>query len=175
MARAKRPWGVIAGPVILVIGLAAFWGTKSAMAMKEQVIDWSYQLEHSSEPVTMQMPDLPLLPPLMINNDRMGRIDLIVVQRDRPGAVDSITILADVPDRYRNRLEDCQLRLRVVSFDLRGYGRALRCTSNTDGLISFGHLNVVGSDLAVDGWSSWVNISDWICHRHSDDPGFLRS
>ena len=72
--------------MVLAIGLAVFWGARSAMAMKDQVMDWSYQLEYSSEPVTMQMPDLPLLPPLIINDDRMGRIDLVVVSAGPPGS-----------------------------------------------------------------------------------------
>ncbi len=149
MSRPKRPFGVIAGPIVLVLGMAIFWGAQSAMAMKEQVMDWSYQLEYSPEPVVMHMPNVPVVPPLMINNDRMGRIDMVVVQRSQPGHVDSITIMAEVPERYRAALEDCHLRLRVPSMDLHGYTRALMCTSDTDGLVTFGHLNVLNSDIKV--------------------------
>jgi len=149
MARARRPWGVVAGPITLGVGMVVFWGSQSALAMKERVIDWSYQLEHSGQPVSMQMPDLPLVPPLFINSDNLGRIDLVVVQRNRPGSVDSLTIVANVPARFHNRLENCDLRLRVTSFDWHGYTHALRCTSGVDGLLAFGHLRVKDSNIEV--------------------------
>ena len=71
--------------------------------------------------------------------------------------------MADVPDRFHEQLEDCQLRLRVSSFDLHGYTRALRCTSDAEGLVSFGHLNVLGSDLEV---PIWVRSEDLPCDHN---------
>lgn len=149
MRREKRPWGIIAGPVVLVLGLGVFWGAKSAVAVKNQVQDWGYQFEHSSEPVHMDMPDIPLIPPLYVNGDRIGRIEAIVVQRTRPSSIDSLTIIASVDGQHRSELEDCSLRLRIRTLDDRGLTRALRCTRDTDNLLPFGHLDVEGVGHAV--------------------------
>ncbi len=149
MSRTKRPWGVVAAPFILVFGLAGFWGVQAALGMKETVEDWAYQLEHSSEPVAMVMPNLPLFPPLYVNNQRIGRIEEIVVDRTQPRGIDSLQVVATVGDEYVGRLRDCTLRLRIASADPGSLKRALRCTRDTEGLVSFGHLQVAGSDLSV--------------------------
>ncbi len=149
MARTKRPWGVWAGPVIFVVGLAGFWGVKTAMGMKDRVEDWGYQLEHSSEAVAMEMPRVPLIPPLYVNSERIGRIEVVVIDRDRPRAVDSGRVIATVDKEHLHHLENCSLRLRVSSWDPEGLKRALRCTRDTEGLLSFGSLEISGMDMTV--------------------------
>ena len=149
MARVKRPWGVMAGPMILVVGLAVFWGVKKANAVRDDLMDWGRELENSPDPVALEMPNLPLIPPLFVNSERIGRIRTIVVERTEPGMVDSLTVIADVPREHLNMLEDCSLRLHVGSRDLRGYSRALRCTYDTENMAPFGHLMVEGTDLRV--------------------------
>ena len=147
MARTKRPWGVWAGPIIFVVGISGFWGVKTALGMKDRVEDWGYQLEHSSEPVAMEMPRVPLIPPLYVNSERVGRIEVVVVDRDRPRAIDSVRVIASVDKEHLHRLEDCSLRLRVSSWDPESLKRALRCTRDTAGLLSFGSLEIAGADM----------------------------
>lgn len=149
MGREKRPWGIVAGPVVFVLGLGAFWGAKSALAVKDQVQDWGYQFEHSSAPLHMEMPDIPLVPPLYVNGDRIGRIETIVVQRTRPSSIDSLTIIATVDSHFMGELSDCALRLRLRDLDEHTLTEALHCTRDTDNLQAFGHLEVEGSDHAV--------------------------
>lgn len=149
MSRSKRPWGVVAAPFILVFGLAGFWGVQAALGMKDTVEDWAYQLEHSSEPVVMVMPNVPLFPPLFVNNQHIGRIEEIVVERTQPRGIDGLQVVAAVNDEYVDRLHDCALRLRVASADPGSLKRALRCTRDTEGLVSFGQLKVSGSDVSV--------------------------
>jgi hypothetical protein len=164
----KRPWGVVAAPFILGLGLAGFWGTNAAMAMKEKVQDWAYQLEHSSEPVTMVMPSVPLVPPLFVNSRHVGRIEKIVVERNHPRSIDSVQILASVDHGFQKQLTDCSLRLRVMSADPGSLKRALRCTADTDGLVPFGHLEVAGTDLTV---PILVRLGDLPCDHEEIQVG----
>jgi hypothetical protein len=149
MARTKRPWGVYAGPIIFAAGLAGFWGVQSAMGMRDRVESWGHEFEHSAHPVVMAMPDVPLIPPLFINNERIGRIETVVIQRDRPAAIDSIRIVASVDRGFIPRLEGCAIRLRVASLDPESLKRALRCTRDTSNLMPFGHLEIQGSNFTV--------------------------
>lgn len=149
MPRAKRPWGVYAGPIILIVGLAGFWGVKSGLGMRDMVEGWADRLAHSPEPVTMEMPNVPVIPPLFVNGDRIGRIETVVVERTRPGAVDSIRVVASVAKEHVERLERCALRIRMPDLDLGSYTRALHCTHSTEGLEPFGRLSIEGSDVRV--------------------------
>ncbi len=87
MSRRKRPWGVIAGPIIFFGGLVVFLGVQKAEGIKDMVQDWGYQLEHSSQPVVME---LPVYVPLFVGGDWLGQLETVVVHRDRPGGVDSL-------------------------------------------------------------------------------------
>ena len=69
MSRRKRPWGVIAGPIIFFGGLVVFLGVQKAEGIKDMVQDWGYQLEHSSQPVVME---LPVYLPLFVGGDHLG-------------------------------------------------------------------------------------------------------
>ncbi len=60
MGARKRPWGVIAGPIIFFVGLGIYWGVQKAEGLKEQVEDWGYRLEHTAEPVAVTLPYMPL-------------------------------------------------------------------------------------------------------------------
>lgn len=149
MSRTKRPWGVVAGPIIFFAGIAFFWGGKAAVDVRDRVEDWSHQLRHSHEPVVMDMPSVPLIPPLYVDGERVGRIETVVVGRDRPGAIDSVRVVASVSAEHIRQLVDCALRLRLSSIDGRGYTQALNCADETAGLEPFGSLVVEGSNLVV--------------------------
>ena len=66
MSRQRRPWGVIAGPIIFFGGLAVFLGVQKAQGIKDQVENWGYQLEHSAQPVVME---LPVYVPLLVSGN----------------------------------------------------------------------------------------------------------
>ena len=54
MSRSRRPWGVVAGPIIFFGGLAVFLGVEKASGVRDMVEDWGHKLEHSAEPVVME-------------------------------------------------------------------------------------------------------------------------
>jgi len=108
----------------------------------------------------MEMPSIPLIPPLYVNGDRIGRIETIVVQRTRPSSVDSLRIVASVDRHHLDELEGCNLRLRVRTLDEHGFTRALRCTRDTENLHAFGHLEVEGSNVS---FPILVRVGDLPC------------
>ncbi len=147
MSRQKRPWGVIAGPIIFFGGLTIFLGVQKAQGIKDQVENWGYQLEHSAQPVVME---LPVYVPLLVGGNWLGQLETIVVQRDRPGGVDSLRLVARISDdQDLKRLDGCTLRLQISSGSMEAFTEALRCVSDTKDLVSFGHLNVENSNIQV--------------------------
>jgi len=147
MSKRKRPWGVIAGPIIFFGGLVVFLGVQKAEGIKDMVQDWGYQLEHSSQPVVME---LPIYVPLFVGGDWLGRLETVVVHRDRPGGLDSLLLVAEISDeRDLASLEGCALRLQIRNGSVAEFKRALRCVADTAGLIPFGKLNVPDANLNV--------------------------
>ena len=147
MSTRKRPWGVIAGPIIFFGGLAIFLGVQKAEGIRDQVEDWSYQLEHSAQPVVM---DLPVYVPLLVDGNWLGQLETIVVQRDRPRGIDSLRLVARISDdEDLKRLDGCALRLQISTGSLEALTQALRCVPDTKGLISFGYLNVENTNVRV--------------------------
>jgi hypothetical protein len=147
MSRRKRPWGVIAGPILFFGGLAVFLGVQKAGSIKDLVEHWGHELEHSSEPVVM---DLPVYVPLFVGGDWLGRLETVVVQRDRPGTVDGVRLIAHIDDKeHLASLENCALRLQVRDDNIGELKRALRCVKDTENLVSFGDLRVRNADMTV--------------------------
>lgn len=145
MSRRKRPWGVYAGPILFFGGLAVFLGVQKAGSIKDLVEHWGYELEHSSEPVVM---DLPVYVPLFVGGDWLGRLETVVVQRDRPGTVDGVHLIAHIDEKeHLASLEGCALRLQVRDDNIRELKRALRCVKDTKDLIPFGDLWVRDANL----------------------------
>ncbi len=147
MRTQKRPWGVIAGPIIFFGGLAIFLGVQQAEGIKDQVENWGHQLEHSAQPVVM---NLPVYVPLLVDGNWLGQLETIVVQRDRPRGVDSVRLVARISDdEDLKRLDGCALRLQISTGSLEALTQALRCVPDTKGLISFGYLNVENTNVRV--------------------------
>ena len=145
MSTRKRPWGVIAGPILFFGGLAIFLGVEKAEGIKDQVENWGHQLEHSAQPVVM---DLPVYVPLFVGGEWLGQLERVVVQRDRPGGVDSLRLVARISDdEDLKRLDGCALRLQISTGSLDAFTHALRCVSETKGLTSFGYLNVENANV----------------------------
>lgn len=164
MSRSKRPWGVVAGPIIFFVGLTVFLAVDKAQGVKDLVEDWGEELEHSPEPVVL---DLPVYVPLFVGGDWIGRLETIVVERDRPGAVDSLHLIARIGDKEDlGQLHDCSLRIHPPSNELAEFKRALRCVRDTEGLIAFGHLNVTEANVSI---PLFVRVDDLPC-----DESFVR-
>ena len=104
-------------------------------------------MEHSAAPVVM---DLPVYVPLFVGGDWLGRLETIVVDRTRPGAVDSLRLFATVSDKEDLAVfEKCSIRIRPPRGDVSEFKRALRCVSDTKGMLAFGHLDVNEAVLSV--------------------------
>lgn len=147
MSRSRRPWGVIAGPIIFFGGLMIFLGVQKAQGVKEIVQDWGHELEHSAAPVVM---DLPVYVPLFVGGDWLGRLETIVVDRTRPGAIDSLQLFANISDMANlAALENCSIRIRPPRGELSEFKSALRCVNDTKGMLAFGHLDVNEADLSI--------------------------
>ncbi|MCZ6917085.1 MAG: hypothetical protein O7I93_09940 [Gemmatimonadetes bacterium] len=160
MSKTKRPWGVIAGPVIFMVGLGIFAGVNKFGSVRDMVEDWGHRLEHSAETVTME---LPIYVPLFVGGDWVGRLETVVVQRDQPGAVDSVRLVVRIrDDSHLARLDDCALRLHVPRGDFGQFTRALRCVRDTDGLVPFGDLEVAEAGLHV---PIYVRVDDLPCNE----------
>jgi hypothetical protein len=160
MSRRKRPWGVIAGPIIFFGGLVVFLGVQKAEGIKDMVQDWGYQLEHSSQPVVME---LPVYVPLFVGGDWLGQLETVVVHRDRPGRVDNLRLVAKISDqRGLASLEGCALRLQIHNGSVSEFKRALRCVEDTAGLIPFGNLSVPNANLNV---PVFVRFDDLPCNE----------
>ena len=115
--------------------------------MRDMVEDWGHKLEHSAEPVVME---LPAYVPLFVGGDWLGRLEGIVVERYQPGGVDSLQLIARVADAVDlAALESCVLRIRPPSGELSQFMRALRCVKSTEGMVAFGHLDVNDANLRV--------------------------
>lgn len=169
MANAKRPWGVVAGPVLLVVGLGLFWGGRTAVAVKDTVQDWGDRIEHSAAPVRMEMPSMPFFPPLYVNGKRIGRVESVTVLRNRPAAVDSLRVVASTVGEGLAGLGSCPaIRLRFMSSGSTEYSRALRCVTDTEGLVPFGELRFEGGDSSV---PILVRIGELPCREGSISMG----
>lgn len=149
MSKYKRPFGVIAGPFLVLLALGGYWGVRAVGDMKSDVEGWAYQFEHTAEPVLMDMPDIPVFPPLIVNGHWAGRIESVKLMRSEANSLDSLAVLASVNADHLEHLEGCALRLRLRSLDVDGYSRALRCTRNTRSLQPFGHVSIEGSNMTV--------------------------
>ncbi len=147
MSRSRRPWGVVASPIIFFGGLAIFLAAEKAQGVRDMVQDWGHELEHSAEPVVME---LPVYVPLFVGGDWLGRLETIIVERNQPGAVDSLQLIARVADiEHLAALESCALRVRPPSGEFSQFKRALRCVKDTEGMVAFGRLDVNDANLRV--------------------------
>ena len=130
MSTFRRVFVSIGAPVVVLAGLALLWGVRNASQLKTQIEAWADSLEHSPNPVTMDLSFLPMY----IEGDRVGKLDAIVVQRHQPGTVDSIRIAIAGNDQI-GRYADCQLHLDPDAFDQKGpmgFKHALTCVHKSE-------------------------------------------
>jgi hypothetical protein len=166
MSKFRRLIVAIGAPLVVVLGLGIVWGVRNAAVLKAQIEAWADSLEHSSNPVTLDLSFLPMY----IEGDRVGKLDAVVVQRHEPGTVDSIRIaIAGNHKVDMSQFADCQLHLDPDAFDREGpmgFKRALTCVSDTSEMVRFG--SVVFEDQGRE-LPLYLNGDDLPCEHMSPD------
>ena len=146
MSRFRRLVVAIGAPLVVVVGLGVIWGVRTASVLKAQIEAWADSLEHSPNPVTMELSFLPAY----VDGDRVGRLNAIVVQRHQPATVDSVRIeIGTSGDFHANHFEDCAIQFDPDAFDRKGplgFKHALTCVRDTGDLVEFGSVLLSGLD-----------------------------
>ena len=151
MSRFRRLLVAIGAPLVVVIGLGAVWGVRNASALKAQIEAWADSLEHSPNPVTMELSFLPVY----VDGDRVGKLNAIVIQRHEPATIDSVRIeIGMSDDLHGSRFEDCAIQFDPDAFDRdgpMGFKHALSCVADTEDLVEFGSvvLSGLGQELTL--------------------------
>lgn len=143
MKPVRRLFVSIGAPLILVLGLGAVWAYRQGSNLVRQVESWGNELEHSSEPVVLQVAGFPIISSMYVDGDRVGRLDRIVVMRQAPGKVDSLRIVASAADESQLQyFDDCQLQIDPEAmedrFPTEGWKHIMHCAADSEGLVSFG-------------------------------------
>ena len=154
MKPVRRLFVSIGAPLILIVGLGAVWAYRQGADLVQQIETWGNELEHSSEPVVLQVSGFPIISTMYVDGDRIGKLDRIVVLRHAPGDVDSLRIVVHVDDATQLKLvSECNLHLDPDAMDntfpLDGWKRLMSCVSETDGLVPFGSVVFEGSGHEV--------------------------
>jgi hypothetical protein len=166
MSTFRRILVSIGAPLVVLGGLALLWGVRNASQLKAQIETWADSLEHSPNPVAMELSFLPMY----IAGDRVGKLDAVVVQRHEPGTVDSIRIAIAGNDQFDlSQFGDCQLHLDPDAFDREGpmgFKHALNCVQDTAGMVRFGSVvfENAGREFAL-----YLNGDDLPCEHMSPD------
>jgi hypothetical protein len=166
MSTFRRILVSIGAPVVVLAGLALLWGVRNASQLKAQIEAWADSLEHSPNPVTLDLSFLPMY----IEGDRVGKLDAVVVQRHEPGTVDSIRIAIAGNDKVdMAQFADCQLHLDPDAFDREGpmgFKRALTCVNDTSDMVRFGSVvfENQGREFAL-----YLNGDDLPCEHMTPD------
>jgi hypothetical protein len=182
MKPVRRLFVSIGAPLILIVGLGAVWAYRQGADLVQQIETWGNELEHSSEPVVLQVSGFPIISTMYVDGDRIGKLDRIVVLRQAPGDVDSLRIVVNVEDATQLKLmSECNLHLDPEAmedkFPLDGWKQLLSCVSETEGLVSFGSVVFEGSGHEV---KLMLNEHDLPCDHMShaeacDDKRDLRA
>ena len=146
MSTTRRLLVAVGAPLVVVLGLGLLWGWRNAAALKAQVEAWADSLEHSSNPVTMELSFLPMY----VEGDRIGKLQAVVVQRQQPATVDSLTLVIDLSDEVNaDELASCHFHLDPDAIDREGpmgYKEAIHCLSDPGDLVRFGSVEFAGTD-----------------------------
>ncbi len=160
MSGTRRLLVALGAPLVVVVGLSAIWAGRSATQLKAQIENWVDALEHSPDPVTMNLNFVPAY----VDGDRVGMLRTVVVQRQEPGAVDGVDLVIEVGDRGVGELATCSFQLDPDAFDHSGpfgFKHALECIDDADGLMSFGSVSFPDADLTA---TLFLDPSDVPCN-----------
>lgn len=146
MSTTRRVLVAVGAPLVLVLGLGLLWGWRNAATLKAQIEAWADSLEHSSDPVTMELSFLPVY----VEGDKVGKLQAVVVQRHEPATVDSLTLVIDLSDQTdADQLASCYFHLDPDAVDRDGplgYRDAIHCLTDPGELIRFGSVEFAGTE-----------------------------
>ena len=156
----------VGAPLVLVLGLGTLWGWRNAAALKAQIEAWADSLEHSSNPVTMELSFLPMY----VEGDRIGKLEAVVVQREEPATVDSLTLVIALSEEAdADELASCHFHLDPDAIDREGpmgYKEAIHCLHDPGDLVRFGSVEFAGTDHSP---GLYLNMKDLPCDHMSHD------
>jgi len=143
MKPVRRLFVSIGAPLILLVGLGAVWAYRQGSNLVRQIETWSNELEHSSEPVVLQLSGFPIISTMYVDGDRVGKLDRIVVLRQAAGDVDSLRIVVNAAEgQHLEHMSECQLQLDPEAledtFPTEGWKHIMHCVTDTEGLVPFG-------------------------------------
>ncbi len=155
---------------MLVAGLGIYWGVEKGSALVQLVEGWARELEHSPQPVAMEVGNLPVISHMHVDGARIGRLDSVVVLRDQPGAVDSLRLVVSLdPSVYVDQYADCQFLLDPTalegSWPLEGIKHVVHCGGDTSGFARFGTVVFDGGGLEL---ALYLEESNLPCDRMSN-------
>lgn len=160
MSGPRRFFIALLAPLVVVVGLSGIWAGRNATQLKAQIEEWVDALEHSPEPVTMNLSFVPAY----VDGDKVGMLRTIVVQRQEPGAVDGVDLVIEVGDRGVGRLSSCSFQFDPEAFEHSGpwgFKNAIECVDNAEGLVEFGTVSVLDADFEA---LLYLDPSDVPCH-----------
>lgn len=167
MSGTRRVLVAIGAPLVLAIGLAIFMGARGAARLKAQLETWVDSLEHSPNPVAMAVNVLPMY----VDGERVGKLRTVVVQRAAPGTVDSLRLEVALSDRSElDRLAACHFHLDPDAVDRHGptgFTRAVRCVTDTTGLVRFGTVGFVETGRTA---GLFLAVEDLPCEHMAAPP-----
>jgi len=165
MSTFRRIMISVGAPLVVVAGLALLWGVRNASQLKAQIETWADSLQHSPNPVTMDLSFLPMY----IEGHRIGKLDALVVQRHAPGTVDSVRIdIATGGHVDPQEFANCRLHLDPDAFDRDGplgFKHALSCVEDTSEMVRFGSVNLEGLDEVL---ALYLNAADLPCKHMAE-------
>lgn len=137
----KRALIAIVAPLVVVGGIAITKGAGEVRHLKNTIETWSYQFEHSADPVALNVGFLPMY----VDGNTIGKLQTVVIQRAEPGAVDSLLVLVEPGADGLGEYATCSFRFDPDAFERSGpmgYRDAVHCVSaeqvEADGLVRFG-------------------------------------
>ncbi|MGD2135180.1 MAG: hypothetical protein PVF27_03425 [Gemmatimonadales bacterium] len=149
MSTTRRILLAIGAPTVVLVGLLGMWGYRNAAQLKAQIDTWGDSLEHSPNPVTM---DLPIMP-MWVGGNYVGNLRTVVVQRDAPATVDSLMLRIALSDDERaEQWAGCAFHFDPDAFEREGplgFLQALQCLDAPGDLVRFGTVRFAGSDLSA--------------------------
>jgi hypothetical protein len=149
--RMRRLFVSVGAPLILVVGLGGVWVYRQGSDLVHQIETWGDQLEHSSEPVELNVAGFPIISTMYVDGTKVGKLDRVIVMRQAPGDVDSLRIVVTVEDAaHMKQMEQCKLQMDPDAledtFPLEGWKHIMHCASDEEGLVPFGTVVFEGAD-----------------------------
>lgn len=149
MSAARRIFVAIGAPTVVIVGLAAIWGARNAAQIKHQIESWNDSLEHSANPVVMDLPAIPI----WVGGERIGRLESITVERHAPATVDSLQVRISLSENQDiSHWAGCSFQFDPDAFDRKGplgFLQATQCLDSPGDLVRFGTVSFAGTNQSA--------------------------